>query len=286
MRSVKSHFLAIFALGQLLGACRETGGEAQPKLTVSRAASASSAAPIEKAPIPSELVILAAASLKRAFEALEDDFEAKWKGVDVRFAFSGTQELRRQLEAGAKADVFASADEKHMQALLEQNLVEAPVVFTENLPVLITYAQSKMSVTTLDELPRAERVVLGAPEVPIGRYSLQILERAELVFGADFKAKVEGRVVSKELNVRQVLGKVTLGEADAAIVYRSDVVPPDRNLRVVDIPPNLNVVARYPIAVVKTSHQASLAQAWVAFVRSPIGRAALESAGFQPVSGT
>src|SRR5689334_17879409 len=159
MRSETSPFLAIFALGLLLGACRETGRDAQPKLTLSAAASASSAAPIAKAPIPSELVILAAASLKRAFEALEGDFESKWKGVDVRFAFAGTQELRRQLEAGAKADVFASADEKHMQALLAQNLVEVPVVFTENLPVLITYAQSKTSVTTLDDLPRAERIV-------------------------------------------------------------------------------------------------------------------------------
>lgn len=286
MRSATSPFLAIFALGSLLGACHGTGSDAQRNLTLSTAASAASAAPAPKAPIPSELVILAAASLKGAFEALEDDFESKWKGVDVRFAFAGTQELRRQLEAGANADVFASADEKHMQALLAQNLIEAPVVFTENLPVLVTYAQSKTSVTTLEDLPRAERIVLGAPQVPIGRYSLQILERAEVEFGGDFKAKVERRVVSKELNVRQVLGKVTLGEADAAIVYRSDVVPPDRNVRVVDIPPDLNVVARYPIAVVKTSSHASLAQAWVAFVRSPIGRTTLQSAGFQPVSGT
>jgi molybdate transport system substrate-binding protein len=285
MRSAKPHFLAALAFGPLLGACRESGGDVQPKLALSTAASASSAAPLAKAPIRSELVVLAAASLKRAFEALEDDFESKWKGADVRFAFAGTQELRRQLEAGAKADVFASADEKHMQALLEQNLVEAPLVFTENLPVLVTYAQSRTSVTTLEELPRAERVVLGAPEVPIGRYSLQILERAEVAFGGDFKARVERRVVSRELNVRQVLGKVTLGEADAAIVYRSDVVPPDRNVRVVDIPARLNVVARYPIAVVKTSSQMSLAEAWVAFLRSPIGRATLESAGFQSVSG-
>jgi molybdate transport system substrate-binding protein len=230
-------------------------------------------------------VVLAAASLKNAFEALEDSFESKWTLADVRFAFAGTQELRRQLEAGAKADVFASADEKHMQALLEQNLVEAPVVFTENLPVLITYAQSTTSVTTLAELPRAERIVLGAPEVPIGRYTLQILDRAEVEFGAGFREKVERRVVSKELNVRQVHAKVTLGEADAAIVYRSDVVPPHRNVRVVDIPQDLNVVARYPIAVVKSSSQANLARAWVAFVRSPIGKATLESAGFQPLSG-
>lgn len=280
MHRAKPHIVAFFTLSLLLGACRETQPDVQSEAVAPAPSSSAAAKPPQ--PAPSELVILAAASLKSAFEALEDDFEASWTGVDVRFAFAGTQELRRQLEAGARADVFASADEKHMQALLEQQLVESPVVFTENLPVLVTFARSKTSVTAFADLPRAERIVLGVPEVPIGRYSLLILERADARLGAGFKAKVEQRVVSKELNVRQVFGKVALGEADAAIVYRSDVTPPSRNVRVVEIPPDLNVVARYPIAAVKTSTRPSLARAWIALVRSPVGRATLESAGFQP----
>lgn len=269
---------SLLGLVTLLGACRES-----PRDGAAGGQTATFAPSSPKAQ-RSELIVLAATSLKDAFETLEDDFEAKSPGVDVRFAFAGTQELRRQLEAGARADVFASADERHMQALLDQGLVAAPVVFAENVPVLVTYAHSKTSVTTFAELPEAERIVLGVPEVPIGRYSLQILERAEAQLGAGFKAKVERRVVSKDLNVRQVLSKVTLGEADAAIVYRSDVAPPNRNVRVVAIPEDVNVTARYPVATVSASPEPDHARAWIALLRSPVGRAALESAGFRPTS--
>lgn len=273
------HWCALLAVASLLGACRESHPDAGA--AAGPAPSASRSTP--KAP-RSELVVLAATSLKSAFEALEDDFEAKWQDVDVRFAFAGTQELRRQLEAGARADVFASADERHMQALVDQGLVEAPVVFTENVPVLVAYAHSKTPVTTFAGLAQAERIVLGVPEVPIGRYSLQILERAETKFGGGFKASVERHVVSKDFNVRQVLSKVTLGEADAAIVYHSDVTPPDRNVRVVTIPEDVNVTARYPVAMLKASTQPAHARAWIALLRSPVGRATLQSTGFRPTA--
>jgi len=230
---------------------------------------------------PRELLVLAASSLKAAFTMLEPEFEWRHPEVDVRFSFAGTQELRRQLEAGAAADVFASADEKHLQALQDQKLVEAPVLFAENEPVIVTFATARHPVKDLVDLKLVDRLVLGVPEVPIGRYSLEILDRAEKKLGAGFRAAVEARVVSRELNVRQVLAKITLGEADAGIVYRSDVSPPHRSVRVVPIPEEVNVIARYPIAVVARAPQAELARAWVALVTSKTGRVALDAAGFR-----
>jgi len=233
-----------------------------------------------------ELTIFAAASLKAAFESLGAGFEASHPGAEVQFNFAGTQEIRMQVEHGAPADVIAAADEKHMQALLERQLVLAPRVFAENEPVLAVYARAKHPVSDLAELPSAGRLVFGVPEVPIGRYTSEILDRAEQKYGSGYRQQVEGRVVSRELNVRQVLAKVILGEADAAIVYRSDVTPPRPEIRVVDIPKELNVVACYPIAVVKSSQHAQLARAWLQLVRSAEGQAALRKAGFRPLEGS
>jgi len=123
--------------------------------------------------------------------------------------------------------------------------------------------------------------------VPIGRYSLQILDNASKALGNDFRARVEEHVVSRELNVRQVLAKVTLGEADAAIVYRTDVATDEGAVGVVTIPPELNVLAEYPIAVLEGAPHPELARAWVALVLSVEGQTALSMAGFVlPVRST
>lgn len=227
-----------------------------------------------------ELVVLAAASLRDVLTGLGRVLEGEHAGLRVVFGFAGTQELRTQLEHGARADVFASADRAHMDALARAGRVERPELFAENELVLVVSSERAATVRSLGELPSAERVVLGVPEVPVGRYALELLERADSRFGAGFRERVLAKVVSRELNVRQVLTKVRLGEADAGIVYRTDARAAEGGLAVVSLPPELAAPIEYPIAVVAGTKQPALAQAFVDLVRSPRGRDALVAAGF------
>nr|PZN14127.1 MAG: molybdate ABC transporter substrate-binding protein [Pseudomonadota bacterium] len=233
-----------------------------------------------------ELVIFAAASLRNGFATLGKEFERAHPGVAITFSFAGTQELRTQLEHGAVADVFASADQRHMDELLRAGRVANPTVFARNEPVIVVSSEGARTVKALADLPNAARIVVGLPDVPIGRYTLEILERAQAALGPDFRARVEAKVASRELNVRQVLTKVSLGEADAAIVYRTDARSARNSVTVAEIPPESNVVAEYPIAVVTGAPHPGLARAWVDFVLSSAGRRALESAGFTPPVGS
>jgi molybdate transport system substrate-binding protein len=225
-----------------------------------------------------ELVVFEAASLKDAFARLARRFEGENPGVTVVANAAGSQELRAQIEHGASVDVLATADRKTMDALAGQHLVAAPAIFACNEPVVVVRPALASTVRAFADLPRAERVVVGAPEVPIGGYTREILRRA----GADFAARVEARVVSRELNVRQVLAKVTLGEADAGVVYRSDALLARDAARVVEIPAALNVTAEYPIAVLAAAPHAELARKFVALVTSPAGTETLREAGFVP----
>jgi molybdate transport system substrate-binding protein len=229
-----------------------------------------------------ELLVFEAASLKDVFARLARRFEGENPGVSVVTNAAGSQELRAQIEHGAAADVFASADHKHMDALAAHGLATAPAVFACNEPVVIVRAGLVPPLARFADLPRAERIVVGAPEVPIGAYTRLVLDRAAARLGADFRKRVEGRIVSREPNVRQVLAKVVLGEADAAIVYRSDAIVAKDKVGVVEIPADLNVTAEYPIAVLKGGSQPDLARRFVELVRSAAGIAALREAGFVP----
>jgi len=231
-------------------------------------------------PAAKELVVFEAASLKDVFAKLARRFETDNAGVKVVANAAGSQELRTQIEHGAAADVMASADGKHMDALLAQGLVVAPAVFTCNEPVVVVRAALAPAIKTLADLPRAERIVIGVPDVPIGAYTLQILKKAAAKYGADFPKRVEAKVASRELNVRQVLAKVALGEADAGVVYRSDAITARGKVEVVAIPADLNVVAEYPIAALKAAPRPDLARRWIDLVKSADGAAALRDAGF------
>lgn len=226
------------------------------------------------------LHVFAASSLTEAFGELERSFEAAHPTVDLRLTFAGSQVLRLQLEQGAAADVFASANPEHLQALRAGGLVEPPVDFATNELVVVTPLDDPAGVRAFADLPRARRLVIGAEAVPVGRYTRQLLDGAAPTLGADFVAAVRARVVSVENNVRLVRAKVELGEADAAIVYRTDAAATDR-VRVVEIPEALNVRARYPIAVTTRAAAPEAAARFVAFVRGPAGRAALERHGFR-----
>jgi molybdate transport system substrate-binding protein len=227
-----------------------------------------------------ELVVFAAASLKEAFEALAPVFEKSHPGTKVQLAFAGSQELRTQIEQGARADVFAAADPAHLEALERAGLVTPPRLFARNEPVIVVPAGNPAGIRALPDLPRARRLVVGAPEVPIGKYTVRVLEAAGRKLGAAFRAQVEARVVSRELNVRQVLAKVVLGEADAGIVYRTDARAAKDKVEVVTIPPDLNVLCAYPVATLQATKQAALARSWVELLFSAEGQARLRAAGF------
>jgi molybdate transport system substrate-binding protein len=268
----------------LLTACSGQSKQPEP-VGLERQTAPPSAAADPVATRENRVVVFAAASLRDAFTTLSDAFQADNSGVTVRLNFAGTQELRTQLEQGAEVDVFASADQKHMNALVAAGRVDAPVLFARNEPVIVVAKESAVRVKALADLPRLEKLVIGVPEVPIGRYTLQILDRACAKLGPKFAEQTLAKVVSRELNVRQVLAKVALGEADAGIVYRTDaqsLKEGKQNVALVEIPNDINVIAEYPIAVVRGAPHPNLASAWVKLVRSELGQRALASAGFLP----
>ncbi|MCX4246227.1 molybdate ABC transporter substrate-binding protein [Paraliomyxa miuraensis] len=225
------------------------------------------------------LTVLAASSLTHAFGELEADFEASHPGVDVVVSTAGSQALRVQIEHGAPADVFASANAEHMQALVSPGLVKDAQVFAEGELVLVVPQGNPAGITSLEQLPQARRVVLATAEVPVGRYSRTMLDRAEQRYGPGFRARVEERVVSLEANVRLSLAKVELAEADATVVYRTDAAAA-HGVEVIELPNDVNVIATYHVGVLTTASEPALAEAFVTHLRSSAGRTVLERHGF------
>jgi molybdate transport system substrate-binding protein len=231
-------------------------------------------------PASAQLTVFAAASLTESFGEIVTAFEASHPGVNVTLNFAGSNTLRAQIDQGANADVFASANIKEMDALVSSGLVTegAPQTFLTNQLVVITPANNPAGLSAFDELSRPGlKLVLAAEDVPVGRYARQMLDKV----GADFKARVLANVVSNEADVKQVVAKVQLGEADAGIVYASDAVAAPE-LLVIEIPSEWNVLAKYPIAALKNAPQPKLADEFVAFVLSPDGQAILKKWGFSP----
>lgn len=232
------------------------------------------------------LTVYAAASLTEAFTEIGRAFEMEYPDVTVVFNFGGSQNLRTQIEQGAPADVFASANTKEMDTLVAQNFVEsaAPQIFLTNQLVVILPKDNPAGITSLKDLSEANlKLVLAAEEVPAGRYACQVLENLNSMFGADYKDTVLANVVSNEDNIRQAVTKVQLGEADAGIVYLSDAVAAPE-LQRITIPAEVNVIAEYPIAPLLESANPELAEVFIAYVLSPAGQAALEKWGFTPAS--
>lgn len=236
-----------------------------------------------------ELVVFAAASLTEAFQEIGREWQAAHPGVTVTFNFAASQQLAQMLGEGAPADVFASASPQQMQAAdaAGRVVVESERVFTRNRLVVVFPPDNPAGIVELRDLAEPGlRLVLVAPEAPAGRYALEFLDNAsaEPAFGTDFRAEVLANVVSYEENVRAVLTKVVLGEADAGIVYSSDAAGEDAaQLRRLDIPDGLNVIAEYPIAPVTDSTNPGLATAFVDFVLSSQGQAILTDHGFAPL---
>jgi molybdate transport system substrate-binding protein len=231
---------------------------------------------------PQTLNVFAAASLTDAFTEIGKNFETANPNATVTFNFAGSQALRTQIEEGAPADVFASANSKEMETLIANSFVaqDTSQVFLSNKLVVILPANNLAEIDSLEDLANSGiKIVFAAEEVPVGRYTREALEKMNDQFGSDFSKNVLANVVSNEDNVKQVVAKVQLGEADAGIVYTSDAVAAPE-LLTIEIPTELNVIAKYPIAPLIESTHADLAEAFVVYVLSADGQAILQKWGF------
>lgn len=253
-------------------------------------APADAASPVAEVAFPEdggELTVFAAASLTDAFEEMKTDLEAAHPGLAIAYNFAGSQALVTQLDEGAEADVFASANTAQMTAASENgSIVGEPEMFVHNELAIVTPAENPASVDAPADLAEVGlRLVLAQAEVPVGRYAREAVCKMAAdtaAYGEGFVERVAANVVSEEEDVRDVLAKVALGEADAGIVYVSDAHAAGDEVQLIAIPAAVNVIASYPIAAV-TGGDEAMADAFIAYVRSDDGQATLETYGFAPV---
>ena len=218
------------------------------------------------------LTVFAAASLTSSFEQLGESFEKSHEGVQVDFNFAGSSDLVAQVQSGAPADVFASADEANMEKLTADDLQGSdPELFATNTLEIVTPPDNPADVQSLEDLADPDiNLVICAPEVPCGAASQSVAEAAGVTLEPD----------SEEQSVTDVLGKVTSGEADAGLVYVTDVITAGDAVQGIEFPESASVVNSYPIATVADSENADLAQEFVDLVLSDEGQQVLADAGF------
>ena len=235
------------------------------------------------------LTVLAAASLTESFTELGEVFESENAGITVAYSFAGSQALAQQLDQGAEADVFASANTKYMTAIIESGRVneEDSQIFAHNRLVVIFPSENPGGISDLQDLANEGlKIVLADESVPVGNYTAAFLDKASAdpTYGEAYKESVKNNVVSYEDNVKAVVTKVSLGEADAGIVYITDITAEAaKSVTSVDIPDELNTIATYPIAPLADSENPELAQTFVNFVLSAEGQAILGKYGFVSV---
>jgi molybdate transport system substrate-binding protein len=242
----------LIAVAPLLGACASPSPTESPQIK--------------------ELTVFAAASLTDGFTKAGNEFAKSAIRVRLTFNFGSSSTLATQITNGAPADLFASADEANAQKIVDAKLADGvPTAFATNRLEIAVAAGNPKRIASLADLTRSGVVlVLAAPTVPAGKYALEAL----------LKAGVTAKPVSQEVDVRAVLNKVSLGEADAGIVYVTDVKSAGGRVTGVEIPTQYQVVARYPIAVIKDSKNAALAHRFVDYLVSPAGQSVLAEFGF------
>lgn len=238
--------------------------------------------------VSGDLTVFAAASLTEAFQEIASTLEDAHPGLEISFNFAGSQQLATQLADGASADLFASANLTQMTAAQDANVIAAePVIFTRNRLAIVVPDNNPAGITApIDLANEGIKLVIANPDVPAGQYALEALDKMRALpeFGPDFRERVERNIVSHEDNVRQVVAKVQLGEADAGIAYVTDITPDVAGaVTVIEIPDVTNVIADYPIASV-TNGNATLAQVFIDYLLSPAGQEILNDLGFSPVA--
>jgi len=251
-------------------------------------AAAVAASPLPFPPAGGELTVFAAASLTDAFERIAAALEAANPGLTVTYGFAGSQALVTQLNEGARADVFASANTAQMEtAVANGSIAGEPVTFVRNRLAIVVPADNPAGIEAPADLGRdGLRLVLAQPEVPVGRYARESVCRMgqdAATSGEGFVERVAANVVSEEEDVREVLTKVQLGEADAGIVYVSDAQVGGDEVELIEIPDAVNIVAAYPVAAVAGGDEA-LAAAFIGYLLAPEGQATLAAYGFDPIA--
>ena len=225
------------------------------------------------------ITVSAAASLTDVFTAMGADFQKMHKGTSVTFNFAASSALAAQIQGGAPADVFASADGANMQKVVSTGQVTAdPVDFAANQLTIVVKKGNPHKVTKLADLAELDVVSLCAAAVPCGKYATQMLTQDGIT--------IPPEKVTLGQDVKATLTAVSVGDADAAIVYRTDAEAARATVTEVPIPASLNVLAVYPIARVATSPNKKLADAWITYTLSPAGQKTLSKFGFLPVPPT
>jgi molybdate transport system substrate-binding protein len=230
---------------------------------------------------PQSITVFAASSLTDAFNELAQAFEAQNEGGEVILNYAGSSQLAAQLREGVTADIFASANPTQMKAVVEAGRIEAgtEVIFVSNRLTIIVPDDNPAGITALEELAQPDiQLILAVEGVPVRAYTDDIVG----AMPADFQEQFYANLVSEEDNVRQVSAKVALGEADAGIVYSSDVTP-GSPVQQIAIPDAQNLVAAYPIAPLADAPNPELARRFIAFVLGPEGQTILSKWGFDPL---
>ena len=218
------------------------------------------------------LEVYAASSLATPFADAGLAYEKAHPGVKVEFNWGASSDLARFVQEGAPADVFASADVTNMDKVETQDLLDSQsVIFATNYLEIIVEKGNPLDISSLQDLENPDLIfVTTSPDVPIGKYTAEVLKKAGVSITPD----------SFENNVKGIMLKVASGEADTGIVYHSEVVASDGQVEGVKIPTDLNIVAKYPIGVIKNSANQKQAQGFVDFLLSPEGQALLTQYGF------
>jgi molybdate transport system substrate-binding protein len=240
-------------------------------------ASVPSPAPAASLPAATgELTVFAAASLKSAFQSFAPAYQAE-TGLGLTSSFDASSALRAQIEQGAPADVFASADTANVETLVGEGLATDPVAFACNQLTIIVPAGDPAGITTATDLGKpGVKIIAAGDEVPISKYAKQ------LVANLGIADAYETNVVSREDNVAAVRSKVELGEGDAGIVYVTDALASGDKVEQVDVPADANVPATYAAAVVSATDQADESAAFIDWLVGPAGQASLAAFGFLP----
>ncbi len=233
--------------------------------------SSSSASPSSSSGLSGTINVFAASSLTGAFTTIGQQFEAAHPGAKVSFNFGPSSGLATQITQGDPADVFASAAPGNMATVVKAGDASSPVDFVKNVMEVAVPPSNPGKITSLNDLAKSsEKVVLCAAAVPCGATALQVFKNAGITVTP----------VSNEVDVKTTLSKVELGSADAGVVYVTDVKAAGAKVKGIEIPDNLNASTSYPIAPVKNSKNAALAQAFVQYVLSSAGQSVLTQAGF------